>query len=349
MNLFGLGHRLPQIEMRLTHEVFLDALCQKGQKAIVIAVSIDQDDRPEKLAQALECHHLEELLEGAAAAGQRDHGFRSLEHSGLAGMHVRHDVQPGDALMPLFYFCEKPRNDPVASTARGQGSVGHCAHQPATATAEIDADPGLSQGRTQARCGVLILVRHGLAGSGINCYMLNSHTQTAEEGFQVQTTNCKHHRVTRLARVCAVVLVAALVSACGAEPESAVDLAPGQGEYLRWCASCHGNAGEGKAPAFPPLAGSEWLDFPDRGLAMIILYGLRGEIEVAGRTYRGYMPPMTHLADEDIESILSYVTRAWAGRENQLTASDIAALRLADDTRPLNARAGLEARLQSQP
>jgi mono/diheme cytochrome c family protein len=143
--------------------------------------------------------------------------------------------------------------------------------------------------------------------------------------------------------------LAVLASACGSEPESEVELAPGQGEYLRWCASCHGNAGEGKPPAFPPLAGSEWLEFPDRGLAMIILYGLRGEIEVAGRTYRGYMPPMTHLPDAEIEAILSYVVRSWAGRENQLRAADIAALRVAEDTRPLNARAGLEARLESQP
>lgn len=161
--------------------------------------------------------------------------------------------------------------------------------------------------------------------------------------------NCKRHRVTSWSRVCALVLGAGLVVGCSGEPETTVDLAPGQGEYLRWCASCHGNAGEGKAPAFPPLAGSEWLTFPDRGLAMIVLYGLRGEIEVAGRTYRGYMPPMTHLPDDDIEAILAYVTRTWAGRESQLTAADIAELRAAEDTRPLNARAGLEARLEGAP
>lgn len=165
----------------------------------------------------------------------------------------------------------------------------------------------------------------------------------------MQSDNCKRHRVSRWSRFCAVLFVSGAVFGCGSEPQSASDLAPGQGEFLRWCASCHGNAGEGKAPAFPPLAESEWLAFPDRGLAMIILYGLRGEIEVAGRTYRGYMPPMTHLPDEDIASILAYVTRTWAGRVSQLTAADIAELRAAEDTRPLNARAGLEARLQAAP
>jgi len=161
--------------------------------------------------------------------------------------------------------------------------------------------------------------------------------------------NCKLHRVTVWGRVFAMALAFGLLTGCGQEPDATVELVSGQGEYLRWCASCHGNNGEGKAPAFPPLAGSEWLELPDRGLAMIVLYGLRGEIEVAGRTYRGYMPPMTHLPDQEIEAILAYVIRTWTDRESELTGADIAVLRAADDTRPLNKRAGLEARLLSSP
>ncbi|OAB62537.1 hypothetical protein AY599_01750 [Leptolyngbya valderiana BDU 20041] len=164
-----------------------------------------------------------------------------------------------------------------------------------------------------------------------------------------QALNCKQHRVTGAIRIGFVIALLAILTGCQSEPEAEIALEPGQGEYLRWCASCHGNGGEGKAPAFPPLAGSEWLEFPDRGLAMIVLYGLRGEIEVAGRTYRGYMPPMTHLPDEDIEAILAYVTRTWAGRQSTLSAADIAALRAAEDTRPLTGREGLEARLEAIP
>lgn len=155
--------------------------------------------------------------------------------------------------------------------------------------------------------------------------------------------------MTRWLRRLAILIVAVVTTGCGEQPDSQTRLAPGQGEYLRWCASCHGNQGEGKAPAFPPLAGSEWLELSDRGLAMIILYGLRGEIQVAGRTYRGYMPPMSHLSNEDVAAILAYITRRWASRESQLTVADLAALREAEDTRPLNARAGLEKRLQAAP
>jgi mono/diheme cytochrome c family protein len=167
--------------------------------------------------------------------------------------------------------------------------------------------------------------------------------------MKFQASNCKQHRVTGALRIALLIVLAAVLAGCQSEPDAPITLEPGQGEFLRWCGSCHGNSGEGKAPAFPPLAGSEWLEFPDRGLAMIILYGLRGEIEVAGRTYRGYMPPMTHLPDEDIEAILAYVTRTWAGRQSTLSVSDIAALREAEDTRPLNGREGLESRLEAAP
>jgi len=167
--------------------------------------------------------------------------------------------------------------------------------------------------------------------------------------MKFQALNCKHHHVTGVIRIGLMTILLAVLTGCQSEPEPEITLEPGQGEFLRWCASCHGNAGEGKAPAFPPLAGSEWLEFPDRGLAMIILYGLRGEIEVAGRTYRGYMPPMTHLPDEEIEAILAYMTRTWADRQSTLSAADIAALRAAEDTRPLNGREGLETRLEATP
>jgi len=150
--------------------------------------------------------------------------------------------------------------------------------------------------------------------------------------------------MTRLAAAGLVLLLAG----CQSEPDSGLVLEAGQSEYLRWCASCHGNAGEGKPPAFPPLAGSEWLAFSDRGLAMIVLYGLRGEIEVAGQTYRGYMPPMSHLPDSEIAAILGFINRTWGVREQAPDEALIAAIRAAEQTRPLNGRADLEARLERQ-
>ncbi len=156
----------------------------------------------------------------------------------------------------------------------------------------------------------------------------------------------------RLARLFILALGAALLSGCGDDRSPASELALGQEPYLRWCASCHGNQGEGRPPAFPPLAGSEWLEeLPDQGLALIILYGLRGEIQVAGRTYRGYMPPMQHLSDGDIADILSFMQSAWGSRESALSAADIAGLRLAFDGRrpPLEGWDGVIEALEALP
>lgn len=118
-----------------------------------------------------------------------------------------------------------------------------------------------------------------------------------------------------------------LLVGCSSELPPSGEMAQGQEAYLRWCASCHGNQGEGKPPTFPPLAGSEWLDLSDEALALIILYGLRGEIEVMGQIYRGYMPPMQHLRDQDIADIVLFMRNAWTDREAHLDAAGVAELR----------------------
>lgn len=143
------------------------------------------------------------------------------------------------------------------------------------------------------------------------------------------TTHCK--------QTCLLVLLATMALAgCEREPGEPVELAHGQEPYLRYCASCHGNAGEGRPPAFPPLDGSEWLELPPEGQALIVLYGLRGEIEVAGRTYRGFMPPMRNISDENLAAIIAFMDELWAHREPTLEAEDVADLRGAlPDNSPL--------------
>lgn len=123
-------------------------------------------------------------------------------------------------------------------------------------------------------------------------------------------------------------------------------MAAGQQSYLRYCGTCHGTDGGGKAPAFPPLAGSDWLALGPEAVALISLRGLRGEIRVAGEHYRGYMPPMKHVDDADLAAILDYMGSAWADWEGTPDADAVAAIRR-DHARgaPMEGRAGLEAAL----
>ncbi len=116
------------------------------------------------------------------------------------------------------------------------------------------------------------------------------------------------------------------LTGCGEQPEQ--PLATGEAEYRKFCSTCHGVDGGGRPPTFPPLAGSEWLDMGPDAVALVVLVGLKGEIEVAGRTYRGYMPPMTQLSDAQIAAVLGYLAEAgWAGWPGSPNAGRIAELR----------------------
>jgi len=134
-------------------------------------------------------------------------------------------------------------------------------------------------------------------------------------------------------RAAALVAAGFLLAGCSDEP--AEPLQPGEAEYVRYCSACHARDGSGRPPTFPPLAGSEWLDLGPDAVSLIILLGLRGEIEVAGRTYRGYMPTMRQLDDAEIKQILDHIDRQWADWSQVPRVEDIATLRARTDEEPL--------------
>ena len=70
----------------------------------------------------------------------------------------------------------------------------------------------------------------------------------------------------------------------------------------------------GRKGVFPPLRGSQWIAQDPKMLASIIQYGLGGEIEVAGTTYRSAMPPQ-NLSGKELYSVVAYVRFAFARQE----------------------------------
>ncbi len=89
------------------------------------------------------------------------------------------------------------------------------------------------------------------------------------------------------------------------------------------CLACHGSNGEG-AGAVPPLAGSEWVTGSTARTAMIILNGVKGEIEVAGRPYNGNMPSQgAGLSAKDLAGVLTYVRNSF-GNEGSLVTMEMA-------------------------
>jgi mono/diheme cytochrome c family protein len=116
-------------------------------------------------------------------------------------------------------------------------------------------------------------------------------------------------------------------------------IATGEGEtvYATNCIACHQLEGQGLPTAFPPLAGHVPLLIAADGgrdyLVQEVLYGLQGEIEIAGEVYNGIMPPWGQLTDQEVADVLNYVSTAW-GNEASLpegfaafTAEEVAAQR----------------------
>lgn len=78
------------------------------------------------------------------------------------------------------------------------------------------------------------------------------------------------------------------------------------------CIGCHGGNGQGDGANYPPLAGADWVTGDTQALAMIILHGLQGEIQVNGQTWNGNMPAQASgLGAGDLAAVMTYVRNSW--------------------------------------
>lgn len=110
-------------------------------------------------------------------------------------------------------------------------------------------------------------------------------------------------------------------------------LARGKEVYMRpaVCFTCHQPNGQGIPGAFPPLAGSPWLDGDTDRLIKIVLKGMMGELTVNGEIYNNIMAPLElMLKDDEIADVLTYVRHEWGqGEDPDVTTEQVAALRAA--------------------
>jgi mono/diheme cytochrome c family protein len=104
-----------------------------------------------------------------------------------------------------------------------------------------------------------------------------------------------------------VILTAALLAAGAGAAH-----ADGAAVFDNSCAFCHQAAGVGVPGQFPRLAGrvGAIADKPDgkKFLPQILLNGMSGRISVDGEPILGIMPAFDSLSDDDIASVLNYLT-----------------------------------------
>ena len=91
------------------------------------------------------------------------------------------------------------------------------------------------------------------------------------------------------------------------------------------CAGCHQSNGFGDGANFPPLRDSEWVTGNSRLAAMIILNGLQGSIEVAGKQWNGVMPPQgSGLSAKDLAAILTYIRNNFGNEVGDIVSIEMA-------------------------
>lgn len=133
---------------------------------------------------------------------------------------------------------------------------------------------------------------------------------------------------------------AALLSSCslfmppGYVPRMPAPPVPSGGELFQsYCAACHQYDGQGVGEA-PPLDNSPWVVGPAERLIKIALHGVRGKMEIQGKTYNREMPGFGQiLSDEDTATLLSFVRSRFGAPEEPISAAMVHQVRTANEGR----------------
>jgi mono/diheme cytochrome c family protein/glucose/arabinose dehydrogenase len=98
-----------------------------------------------------------------------------------------------------------------------------------------------------------------------------------------------------------------------------------------FCTTCHQPDGKGlPASGFPPLTGSKWVTGNQDRLIKLVLKGMIGPIEVAGKNYPGQVPMTpfgSMLKDDEIAAVITYVRNSFGNNAPVVTAARVKQVR----------------------
>lgn len=103
-------------------------------------------------------------------------------------------------------------------------------------------------------------------------------------------------------------------------------ISAGKNIYSKTCFACHQSEGQGIPNAFPPLAGSDYLNANSKRAINAVIHGLSGEVTVNGKKYNNIMTSQ-NLTDEEIANVLTYVYNSWGNSKKIITAAMVKAER----------------------
>lgn len=171
----GIAFHHQHVAVLGAHEGFLDGVVDKLHQRIVVAGDIEQAAGFAVHAELGPGPDLEEFLERAGAAWQRDEAVGLFHHHGLALVHVLHQVQFGQAAMGLFLFLQQFRDHADHAAAAGQHLVGDDAHDANDRAAIDQAEVALDQFTGQHAGLFQVFGARAGIGAAINADVLQGH------------------------------------------------------------------------------------------------------------------------------------------------------------------------------
>lgn len=101
-------------------------------------------------------------------------------------------------------------------------------------------------------------------------------------------------------------------------------MARGAAIYGEHCAQCHGDRGEGAAPAYPPLAANPGVNAPVAANAIkAVLNGGYAPVTPGNPRPFGMPPYFGVLSDPDIAAVLTYIRASWGNRAAPVPSHEI--------------------------
>lgn len=98
--------------------------------------------------------------------------------------------------------------------------------------------------------------------------------------------------------------------------------ARGKEVYVAQCLSCHMDEGQGIEDVYPPLAKSDYLMADKKRSIQQVLYGVKGEIKVKGKTYDLEMTGFD-LTNQEASDVLNYIRNSWGNKGSAVTTEEV--------------------------
>lgn len=134
--------------------------------------------------------------------------------------------------------------------------------------------------------------------------------------------HCLHSKIATVKHFL-FILSCCLASQWVAAQTTKPSLATGKQVYTKYCLSCHQADGRGVSGLNPPLVKTKWVLGDKNTLINIVLRGMDAPIEIQDESYNNTMPAHSHLTDQEIADVLTYVRSNFGNKASAISVKEV--------------------------